>query len=328
MQILRKEIHMTFKLKSMPKAFLVFGLIFIFASSLCLMAGIEKTIKKSFEVQKGGELFLDTDLGSIEVVSHKSDVVKVEVILKANTSIDSRAKEIFEDFKVDFQKKGKDVKVEAEYEGNKGWSLFKSWRKKLKVKFLVKVPGEYDLELKTSGGSISVSELKGEVNARTSGGSLAFEYVDGTVLGRTSGGSIRLEGCSGDAEVRTSGGGIRIGKVKGNVIARTSGGSIKVKEVMGKIDASTSGGSVTAYISKQPTGNCRLKTSGGSVTVKLNKDVKIFLDARTSGGRVRTDLPITIEGTVSKRSLKGKINGGGPELYLRSSGGSIYINKI
>jgi DUF4097 and DUF4098 domain-containing protein YvlB len=116
--------------------------------------------------------------------------------------------------------------------------------------------------------------------------------------------------------------------VKGNVVARTSGGGIHVDDVMGSIDARTSGGSVTARISRQPEDDCRLTTSGGSVTVSLAKDIRVDVDASTSGGRVSTDFPVTLRGEISKRSLRAKINGGGPELYLRTSGGSIHIREM
>ena len=100
-----------------------------------------------------------------------------------------------------------------------------------------------------------------------------------------------------------------------------------MNEVMGKIRADTSGGSVKAYISQQPKGDCQLKTSGGSITVYLAEDVAVNVDAGTSGGSIHTDFPVTIQGKISKRELKAQINGGGPELYLHTSGGSIYIKK-
>jgi DUF4097 and DUF4098 domain-containing protein YvlB len=96
---------------------------------------------------------------------------------------------------------------------------------------------------------------------------------------------------------------------------------------MGKIQADTSGGSVKAYISQQPKGDCRLKTSGGSITVYLAEDVAVNVDAETSGGSIHTDFPVTLQGKISKKELKAQINGGGPELYLYTSGGSIYIKK-
>jgi len=56
--------------------------------------------------------------------------------------------------------------------------------------------------------------------------------------------------------------------------------------------------------------------------------VKLNLDAKTSGGRVHTDFPVTVRGEISRRMLKAELNGGGPELYLRTSGGSIHIREL
>jgi DUF4097 and DUF4098 domain-containing protein YvlB len=97
---------------------------------------------------------------------------------------------------------------------------------------------------------------------------------------------------------------------------------------MGIIDASTSGGSIHAYISGQPEDDCRLTTSGGSITVKLDSEVGVYLDAATSAGYVETDFPITTKGRTNKHSLRGQINDGGPELYLRTSAGSIRVREI
>ncbi|MCW8849689.1 MAG: hypothetical protein OQJ81_06885, partial [Melioribacteraceae bacterium] len=116
-------------------------------------------------------------------------------------------------------------------------------------------------------------------------------------------------------------------KCEGSVDAHTSGGGITVNEVYGAIDASTSGGSVYASITEQPKENCSLTTSGGGITVKLAHDINVYLDAKTSGGNVQTDFPITIKGKVDRSKLNGKINDGGPKLYLRSSGGSIHIEE-
>jgi len=96
--------------------------------------------------------------------------------------------------------------------------------------------------------------------------------------------------------------------------------------VMGAIDASTSGGTVTAYISEQPADDCRLTTSGGGVAVTLADGIGVELDAQSSGGRVTSDFDVS-GGRSTKTSLAGAINGGGPELYLRSSGGGVKIER-
>ena len=63
------------------------------------------------------------------------------------------------------------------------------------------------------------------------------------------------------------------------------------------------------------------------MTVELASDLRFDVDAKTSGGQVRTDLPLSVRGTVSKTKVQGELNGGGPKLVLRTSGGSIRIKE-
>jgi len=255
---------------------------------------ITETWEKDFDVKPGGNLYVESDLGAIYI----------------ETNSDNK------------------VKIFAEYKRRRSWSLWGNSNRNLRIEYYISVPKEYNIDLYTAGGSIEVDDLNGEVRVETSGGSLHFEGINGPVEGKTSGGSISLESCTGDVDVKTSGGSISIGEVKGDVEAHTSGGSIQVDEVYGLLNAKTSGGSITARIEGQPDEECRLSTSGGSITVYLERDINVDIDAKTSAGYVDTDFPVTVRGKIRKSSLRGKINDGGPELYLRTSAGNININEI
>jgi len=295
--------------------------------SLPLVAGeFEETIEKEFTVQPGGLLTVKADLGSIEVKTVNANQVRATVLFRSRKGNEKQFLEKIKELDVRFEKNDNEVIITAEYE--KQGNLWNRIGKYVNVKFIVEVPEKFNVNLKTSGGSICVDDLKGKAVSHTSGGSLHFGNTTGSVLGKTSGGSIDLKDCKGDVDVKTSGGSIHIGKVKGNVDAHTSGGQISVEEVMGSIDAGTSGGSIRATITEQPEFDCKLTTSGGSITVTLVENVKINLNAKTSGGHVKTEMPITVQGHISKHALHGEINGGGPELYLRTSGGSIYIKEL
>ncbi len=100
-----------------------------------------------------------------------------------------------------------------------------------------------------------------------------------------------------------------------------------MRNVNGNITAKTSGGSILAELLKQIDEPMDLHTSGGGITLEVPADFKADIDASTSGGRVYSDLPLTVRGTFGKRSLRGKINGGGKLVTLRSSGGSIEIRE-
>jgi hypothetical protein len=61
------------------------------------------------------------------------------------------------------------------------------------------------------------------------------------------------------------------------------------------------------------------------VRAEIDPAAKVSIDATASGGSVRSDVPVTIQGKVETDSLRGDMNGGGPILRLRSSGGGVTI---
>lgn len=303
--------------------------------------GTRDNVHQSFNVSQGGLLTVDADMGSIEVRTSSDNRVDVEVMRNVNAQSPERAAELFKEIEIRMNQSGNNVDVRARIPHAEWWHKGRNFR----LEFVITVPRVYNVDLKTSGGGITVSDLEGKVNGKTSGGGLAFGNIRGPVFGRTSGGGVKLDSCVGNADVETSGGSITLGDVdgevsavtsggsidlsraKGRVKVETSGGSIRVDEVQGAIEASTSGGGIDARITEQPQADCRLETSGGNVEVELAENVRANLDAKTSGGHVRTEFPITVTGEVDKNNIQGPINGGGPALILRTSGGSINIRK-
>ncbi|MGI9174149.1 MAG: M56 family metallopeptidase [Rhodothermales bacterium] len=277
----------------------------------------DEVVERTFEVSPGGTLNVRTDRGSIEVETVEADEVAVRV------EIEARSDEDRQKFDLSFEQENNDVSVRGEVEGRGNWN-----GDRLRIKYIITVPSQYNVDLQTSGGSISVEDLEGEVVTQTSGGSLSFGMIRGNINGQTSGGSISLDGTSGDADVHTSGGSISLGKVAGTVKAHTSGGSISIDEVGGSIDAETSGGSITAAITEQPEGDCELRTSGGSITVRLADGIGVDVNAKTSAGRVTTEFDVPPRDKDEMDELEAPINGGGPRLHLRTSAGSVRINRL
>ena len=315
----------------------------IFAIIICLSASfpvpaVERNIEKSFNVQPGGTLNLNSDIGTVDIKSHAENTVLVNVELNAHTSSDSRAKEIFDNYKLSFNNTGKDVSIGGEIAENRFWH-----NNRLSVHFSIEVPEQFNLEVKTGGGHINVSDINGRATLKTSGGSIRLGNIEGELDARTSGGSIKVEDVTGNTFVKTSGGSIRIGRVKGNLEARTSGGGIDVDGVDGNLIAhtsgghlrllnvsgslvgDTSGGPIVAELTRQVKDRVELRTSGGGIKLTVPADFKADLDATTSGGQVYTDIPVTVHGHLSNTSIHGKINGGGPKVMLRTSGGGIRI---
>ncbi len=322
------------------KVWLPFATIFWLAANANAVQDFERRIEKSFQVQKGGTLFLKTDRGSVTIRAHAAEEVKVDVMLEADTRNRERAKEWLDEFEISFEQRGSDVDIRGE------WPHEWSWHSdRLKVHFDILVPQQYNLDVETAGGSIDVGDLKGEVKLQTSGGSITTGRIGGPVSAHTSGGSISIAGAKGETVAHTAGGGITLGEidgsadaktsggsitvegVNGDLQARTSGGSLRLQNVSGNLIAKTSGGSITARLLKQINAPADLETSGGSIRLEIPPDFKADIDASTSGGRVYADLPIIVRGVIDKSDLRGKLNGGGALITLRTSGGSIEIRE-
>jgi DUF4097 and DUF4098 domain-containing protein YvlB len=304
-------------------------------------AAIDSPIHRNFNVRAGGTISIDADVGDIKVTSGAGNV-SVHVVRSAKTSSRSRADEIFKDLDVTFAQEGNNVRIRSRYNHPSSWF---HWNTDLDVHFVVSVPTDYSVDLKTSGGDITVSDLGGQVHAKTSGGDVSLGRIGGLVDAHTSGGDVSMVGArtnamlgtsggdikvgdaAGSLNVRTSGGSIDIRRAQSDLSAHTSGGSIEIGDAGGSIDASSSGGSIRARLSRQPRGDSKLSTSGGGITVFLAPAVALDVDAHTSGGDVASAVPLTILGKQDDSSLNGKVNGGGPKLVLRSSGGDIRLAK-
>lgn len=297
----------------------------LLAISVPAEAKIVRTVEKTFTVQPGGTFTGSTQGGDIKVTS--GDVAEVRVVARQTIRTDSEqeADELLKGLEFRLEQQGNNVIAEAKYERQKVWG-WKNWPP-VSVDYTVTVPRTYNLDLGTSGGDIHVGNLQGTVKARTSGGDLKFAKIDGNIEGRTSGGNVRLEEGTATAKLHTSGGDVYVGRAGGPTSVSTSGGNIKLESVEELISATTSGGNIAANITGPIKQDTELGTSGGQVVVRVKKGIGFKLDASTSGGDVDAEgLTLTIEkGGMGKSKLIGDVNGGGPRLKLRSSGGDIKV---
>ena len=107
----------------------------------------------------------------------------------------------------------------------------------------------------------------------------------------------------------------------------TERGSLWIKEAADGIDATVAGGSVTAFLPKTPRSDCKITATDGTIELRLGESVAVTIDAAWSSGGIMSDFKIASKEGKKGNSLKGDINGGGPLITLRTTAGSIHINK-
>ena len=74
-------------------------------------------------------------------------------------------------------------------------------------------------------------------------------------------------------------------------------------------------------------GELQVKSTNGSVDVTLPASAEFKLDATTTNGGIQTDFPITVQGSFPSKELSGTVGGGGRELKVATTNGTIKLMK-
>ncbi|MDZ7772646.1 MAG: DUF4097 family beta strand repeat-containing protein [Balneolaceae bacterium] len=274
---------------------------------------------ENFSLSGGGSLDVRTSGGHITVEGSDGDEIRVEMY------VTQRGKHLLpedtdlEDFDITIEQSGSRITATAEGSRN-DWRF---WRNNnLSISFVVYTPRDMQSTLRTSGGHITVSGLNGRQEVRTSGGHLELNDLMGEVEARTSGGHIEIARFEGTMSARTSGGHISAENANGVIDLHTSGGHIELADVGGTVEARTSGGSIEADLDSINE-SVDLRTSGGHITITVPGDRGYNLALR--GSRVRSQLT-NFSGEVERDEIDGSINGGGPQITARTSGGTVRLN--
>lgn len=168
-----------------------------------------------------------------------------------------------------------------------------------------------NVDVQTGSGNVQLARLTGEIHMQTGSGDVRARQVVGTVHGGTG---------SGDVEVEESG--------PGNIDLRTGSGGINARGVQGGFRGDTGSGDVTAEGAQS--GPWEIHTGSGNVHVRLPSNAAFDADINTSSGSIDVGAPIemTVQGRVqeTRRSIHGKVRGGGQLLQVRTGSGDIHID--
>ena len=161
------------------------------------------------------------------------------------------------------------------------------------VEIIIQMPREGKVNLRTGDGKIEVNGLKGEMDLHSGDGSETLEAVDGKLHATTGDGHIRANGRFDELDLKTGDGHVEVRAASGSSLAT----------------------------------NWRLETGDGNVTLEVPGDMAADVDLHTSDGHIDLDMPVTTSGKMRENEIRGKLNGGGSLLSIRTGDGSIYLRK-
>lgn len=193
------------------------------------------------------------------------------------------------DIRIDEHQTGDAVDIQVHYPYH-GFNI--GWNNR-HVEIIVQMPREGRVNLHTGDGNIEVAGLKGEMDIDSGDGSENLDSVDGQVRAKTS---------------------------DGKILANGRFDALDVKSGDGRVDVHATSGSTLGT-------GWRLQTSDGSVSLDIPSDLAADVDLHTGDGHIDLDMPVTTTGQVRQSELRGKLNGGGSPLTIRTGDGSIHLGK-
>jgi hypothetical protein len=177
------------------------------------------------------------DMHGIEIESHAgslvvtgrsgTDKILVTAVMDVPGHSDEQAKKLIEnDLVLTLERNGDKAILKGFFEeGN--WD----WGDSPHVRLEVNIPRNFTLKVDDSSGSITISDVSGDIDIDDSSGSIDLNDVGGVLTIVDSSGSISVRGAGGDISIEDGSGSIKVRDVAGSVTIDDGSGSISVKNV-------------------------------------------------------------------------------------------------
>jgi DUF4097 and DUF4098 domain-containing protein YvlB len=254
---------------------------------------------KSFTVSNRASVRVDTNDGSVSIST--SDTKQVEFRVEYQGYVLNKS------LTIESNQRGDEVELTARIPNK--WHFSIGTMRTLRIE--VRMPKDADLQVRTGDGSVKAVGLSGTIDLHSGDGSLTVSSLKGAVRLHTGDGSIEGRDLDGKCDAVSGDGRIRLTGRFDVLSVRSGDGSVGVEALHGsKLDS-----------------GWNISSGDGGIDVALPGDLPVNIDASTSDGHISSDIPITMDGIISKSRVRGKMNGGGSTLTIHTGDGSIHLKQ-
>lgn len=312
---------------------LTLALVIVTSSTLAIAA--EGSFDRTLQISGPINLQIETGSGSIHVRSGSSNEIHVTGHIRSSNWLESSEDAIRQlEQNPPIQQSGNDIRI--------GHIDDLELRHKVSISYEITTPANTQLHSSTGSGSQELSGIAGPVEANAGSGSLKISEVASGVRAHTGSGSIEIDGVKSAVFARAGSGSIHAVNVAGGfdgetgsgrlsleqsapgaVHAETGSGGLELRNVHGSLQARAGSGSIKA--DGEASGEWVVHTGSGSVQLRLPQNASFDLDAHTGSGSINLNHPVTVQGTIGRKEVRGKVGNGGVPVQVETGSGNIVI---
>ncbi|GAB5564023.1 MAG: hypothetical protein Wins2KO_10860 [Winogradskyella sp.] len=139
----------------------------------------EKTISKSFAVNKNATLEVSNSFGNINVISWNENKIDFEISIKVSGNNDEKIEERLDGIDVEFKSSSDLVSAITNIEKNKSnwWNWGKKMNLKMEIDYVIKVPMSNNVFLQNRFGAIVLDKLEGDVKINCEHGKITTKEL-------------------------------------------------------------------------------------------------------------------------------------------------------
>jgi hypothetical protein len=198
----------------------------------------------------------------------------------------------------------------------------------ISIDYEITVPADTTVRTRSGSGDQTIEGTHGNADLQSGSGDVRLRQITGEIRLQTGSGDVEARQIAGALHGGTGSGDVQVEEVSaGDIDLHTGSGDMTVRGIQGAFRGEAGSGDVSAEGTQ--TGIWEIHTGSGNVHVRLPANAAFDADIMTSSGTLDVDVPVTmtVQGRVqeSRKTIRGKVRGGGPELIVRTGSGDIHI---
>jgi DUF4097 and DUF4098 domain-containing protein YvlB len=200
------------------------------------------------------------------------------------------------------------------------------------TRYDVEVPVGTRVLVRTTSGTVSVTAVRGEVEAHSVSGDIVVSDASRRVKLESVSGTVRAERVEGEARATSVSGDVVLRDVRGAIDAESVSGDIELEAVRSaSVQAETVSGDVTYDGAFDPAGRYDFHSHSGDVEVVVPEGTNAAIEVETFSGSLDSDFPLTMRGgtgdTGPGRRIAFTLGSGGPRISAVTFSGDVTLTR-